>query len=141
MKSGALYLVPLSFNDVERDDYTSAVIAIYELQDIRPLLDLYVFSYMRTCAMYDVTVKAAGFDEVRVRHRKQRRFILRDIILNRLTGKIMEKFITEQTLKLIKEEDREAFKDDVLEDLRELDISRLAGLEITPDQLKEWLEL
>ncbi len=43
-------VVPLSFNDVEKEDYTSAVIAIYELQDIHPILDLYVFSYMRTCA-------------------------------------------------------------------------------------------
>ncbi len=65
--------VPLSFNDVEREDYTSAMIAIYELQDIRPLLDLYVFSYMRTCALYDSTVKSMGFDEIRVRYRQQRR--------------------------------------------------------------------
>jgi hypothetical protein len=66
-------VVPLSFNDVEREDYTSAVIAIYELQEIRLLLDLYLFSYMRTCAMYDSTVKAMGIDEVRVRYRQQRR--------------------------------------------------------------------
>src|SRR6202030_2042468 len=57
-------LVPLSFNDVDRDDYTSAVIAIYELQNVRPIVDLYVFSYLRTCALYDSTVKTIRFDEV-----------------------------------------------------------------------------
>ena len=57
-------LVPLSFNDVERDDYISAMIAIYELQDVNPLIDLYAYSYMRTCAAYDATIKAIGFDEV-----------------------------------------------------------------------------
>src|SRR5262249_45098979 len=54
-------LVPLSFNDIEREDYTSAMIAVYELQKLHPLIDLYVFSYMRTCAMYDSTVEAMGF--------------------------------------------------------------------------------
>ena len=80
-------LVPQSFNDIERDDYNSALIAVYELQDIRPMVDLYLFSYMRTCTIYDSTVKTKGFDEIRVRYRKQRRTLLRDIILKGLTGR------------------------------------------------------
>ena len=132
-------LVPLSFNDVDREAYTSSVIAIYELQDIRPLLDLYLFSYMRTCAMYDSTVKALGFDEVRVRYRQQRRAIIRDIIINKLSGASMKEYISDQALKLIKEEDRTPFFEDVIEDLREIDLSRITGLGITPDQLNMWI--
>ena len=79
-------LVPLSFKDIEKEDYISAVIAIYELQDVRPLVDLYVFSYLRTCAMYDSTVKAIGFDEIRVRYRKERRELIRDIIMRKHVG-------------------------------------------------------
>ncbi len=131
-------LVPLSFNDVERDDYTSSIIAIYEFQDIQPLLDLYVFSYMRTCAVYDSTVKAMGFDEVRVRYRYHRRAIIREIILNLLSGNAMKAYITEQALSLIKEEDRSSFLEDVMEDLKEIDLSRIVGLGITPDQLFAW---
>lgn len=133
-------LVPLSFNDVEREDYTSAVIAIYELQDIRPILDLYLFSYMRTCAMYDSTVKAIGFDEVRVRYREQRRTIIRNIILNNLSGTTMKEYISDQTLKLTKEEDRMSFFEDIMEDLKEIDLSRIAGLGITPAQLNAWID-
>lgn len=133
-------LVPLSFNDVQREDYTSAVIAIYELQDIRPILDLYLFSYMRTCAMYDSTVKAMGFDEVRVRYRQQRRTIIRHIILNKLSGATMKKYISHQTLELIKEEDRMPFFEDMMEDIKEMDLSRIAGLGITPDQLNTWID-
>jgi fido (protein-threonine AMPylation protein) len=132
-------LVPLSFNDVEREDYTSAVIAVYELQDIRPLLDLYLFSYMRTCAMYDSTVKAIGFDEIRVRYRQQRRDLIRDIIINNLAGESLKKTISDQTLKLVKEEDRKFFFEDVMEDLKEIDQSRIASLGITPEQLKIWI--
>lgn len=133
-------LVPLSFNDVEREDYISAVIAIYELQDVRPLLDLYIFSYMRTCAMYDSTVKAIGFDEVRVRYRQQRRALIRDIILNRLAGELLNEYISSKTVELVKEEDQRLFIEDVMEDLKEIDQSRIAGLGITTDELNTWLE-
>ncbi|MBI3237162.1 MAG: Fic family protein, partial [Chlamydiales bacterium] len=79
-------LVPLSFNDVDRDDYISCLIAIYELHDIHPLLDLYVFSYMRTCALYDSTIRSIGFDEIRVRYREQRRTVVRNVIENVIFG-------------------------------------------------------
>lgn len=133
-------LVPLSFNDIERDDYTSAMIAIYELQDVRPMIDLYIFSYLRTCARYDATIKSIGFDEVRVRYRSQRRTLIRYIILNKLVGKEMKDYMTSQTKALIAEKDQASFIEDALEDLQEMDQSRLAGLGITPDQLEIWLK-
>ena len=122
-------LVPLSFNDVEVEDYMSTMIAIYELQDVRPLVDLYVYSYMRTCAAYDSTVKALGFDEVRVRYRLQRREVLRVIILKKASGTELDEYIKFQANK------------DVHEDLEQIDENRLAGLGVTPEQLKEWLQM
>lgn len=132
-------LVPLSFNDVNREDYTSAVIAIYELQEIRPILDLYLFSYMRTCAMYDSTVKTIGFDEIRVRYRQQRRDIIRHIILNKLKGVPMQEYISNQSIQFIKKEDQTSFIEDVMEDLKEIDLIRITGLGITPDQMHAWI--
>jgi len=38
----------------------------------------------RTCADYDSTVKAMGFDEVRVRYRQERRTVVREDILRAL---------------------------------------------------------
>lgn len=131
-------LVPLSFNDVEKDDYTSAVIAIYELQNIGPLLDLYLFSYMRTCSMYDSKVKAIGFDEIRVRYRQQRRALIREILLKGKVGKVLDKYILSQAEKLVKKEDRSSFIIDTEEDLREIDVSRIVGLGVTEAQLKKW---
>lgn len=131
--------VPLSFNDVQRDDYTSAIIAVYELQDVRPIIDLYVFSYMRTCAMYDSTIKAIGIDEVRVRYRQQRRGIIRDVILKGMVGNALKVYIDQQALNLIKVEDRTSFIEDVMEDLKDIDMSRVVGLGITPEELKAWI--
>ncbi len=130
--------VPLSFNDVERNDYISAIIAIYELQNVQPLVDLYIYSYMRTCAMYDSTIKAIGFDEVRVRYRQERRAIIRNIILHQLTDDGMKDYIDSQTKKLIPENDREAFIADIMEDLHMMNGNRIAGLGITLDQLADW---
>ncbi len=138
-------LVPLSFNNVERDDYSSAMIAIYEFQDVRPLIDLYVYSYASTCAYYDDTIKDIKFDEIRIRHRQRRRDIIRKIIEQKLTSTQINKFIRNE-LELRSGEfssrvEREEFVEDVLEDLEQMDSARIAGLGITQEQLKDWLEI
>lgn len=99
----------------------------------------HLFSYMRTCAMNDSTVKTIGFDEIRVRYRQQRRDILRHIILNKLKGLPMQEYISNQSMKFIKKEDQTSFIEDVMEDLKEIDLSRITGLGITPDQMHAWI--
>jgi len=132
-------LVPLSFNDVSREDYISATLAIYELQDIHPLLDLYIFSYMRTCALYDATIKTIGFDEVRVRYRLQRRALVAEVILKKISFEDAASFVDLKSKDVIPEKDRLAFIEDVLQDLKDIDSSRLVGLGVTPDELEAWL--
>lgn len=131
-------LVPLAFSDVRVEDYMSAMIAIYELQNVKPLVDLYVYSYLRTCAAYDSTIKAMGFDEIRVRYRQERKKVVRHVILQTLTGEEIKKFVEAEANKHIPAAARAAFVEDVLEDLEQMDESRLAGLGITPEQLQEW---
>jgi Fic family protein len=148
-------LVPLSFSDVERDDYNSAMIAVYELNNTLPLVDLYLFSYRRTATQYDITLKAVGFDEIRVRYRQQRRELLRHIILHPemqisirvgrnwipqpLKGEPLKEYITSQAQNLIQSErDRPFFCEEVLEDLTQMDASRLAGLGVTSEQFYAW---
>lgn len=133
--------MPLAFSDVRVDDYMSAMIAVYELQDVRPLIDLYVYSYMRTAAAYDSTVKSMGFDEVRVRYRQERRKIIREIISQELTDDPLIQHVNNSTKTLIPSSHQKAFKEDVLEDLEQIDISRLAGIGVTPEQLKKWKQL
>ena len=134
-------LAPLSFNDVERDDYLTASIAIYELKDISPMVDLYTFSYMRTCMQYQATVQSMGVvDEVRVRYRQQRRAVIRDIILQGIIEPDVEKFVSAR-MDEVNPADRKDFLNDVLEDLTYIDEARIVGLGITPDQLRAWQKL
>lgn len=136
-----LNYVPQSFNDVSREDYTSAIIAIYELQKPDPLAELYIYSYQSTCIQYDATIKAIGYDEIRVQYRRERRDLLREIILMKLTGSSLKKHAALFTSKHIPLELRIAFIEDLEEDLEQLDLSRIAGLDITPDDLKAWQQL
>jgi fido (protein-threonine AMPylation protein) len=134
-------LVPIAFSDVGVQDYISAMIAIYELQDVRPIIDLYVYSYLRTCAAYDSTVKSLGFDEVRVRYRQKRREIIREIIIKGLVGIQMKEYIKSEATKSLPEKAKERFIEDVFEDLEQINESRLVGLGVSPDQLSNWLKL
>jgi hypothetical protein len=131
-------LVPAAFSDVLVEDYMSAMIAVYELQDVRPVVDLYVYSYLRTCAAYDSTVKAMGFDEVRVRHRHDRRAVVREAILRGFVGAELRVFVDEEAGKRVPEAVRDGFTADVFEDLEQIDESRLAGLGVLAEQLRVW---
>lgn len=133
-------LVPLSFNAIEKDDYASAMIAIYELNDARPLVELYTASYLRGCQEYDATAEAMGFDEIRVRYRGQRRQVIREVIINRLRGKAQEARISEMATQLVPTGDRDGFIEDIREDLQEISPQRIAGLGITRQQLALWME-
>ena len=67
---------------------------------------------MRTCALYDSTVKAIGSDQIHVRYRQQQRALIHDIILNKSAGKPLKEYISAQILQLIKEDDRKSFFED-----------------------------
>lgn len=132
-------LVPLSFNDVANDDYTSAMIAIYELNDLNPLIELYTYSYSRTCQLYAVTTEALGFDEIRVHYRQQRRQMIGYIIAHGLTHEAMHLYIQEQAKNLIDKKDQSHFIEDVEDDLQEINQERIAGIGVTAQQLDVWL--
>lgn len=133
-------LIPLSFNDISKTDYQAALIAIYELKDINPLIDLYVHSYLRTCKQYAVTLEAVSYDEIRVRYRQERRAMLSHIISKGLIKKEMDNYIKKETKKLIPTNHQNEFTKDIQEDIQEISPQRIAGLGVTSQQLEKWLK-
>ena len=131
-------LVPLAFNAIEQDDYASAMVAIYELNEPRPLAELCVASYLRTCAEYDATVEAAGFDAVRVRYRQERREAIAEIVSQGLIGNALTAH-AEAVAQGIPAADRADFEEDLREDLAMLSPARITGMGITVAQLRDWL--
>jgi fido (protein-threonine AMPylation protein) len=133
-------LVPLSFNDMDKNTYISAMISAYELNDIQPLIDIYIFSYQRTCEQYDVTLDAMGVDIKRAQYREQRRNILRHIIIEKLTGKKMRTYITKHVRQYIPIEDQTSVEKNIKEDILNISSSSIVGLGVTKTQLNNWLK-
>ena len=131
-------LVPLSFNAVDRDQYATAVISIYELKELRPMAELYAASYLRTCAQYDATVEASGFDAVRVRYREQRRRAVAEIVAQVAVDEALAERIRTAAAE-VPAQDRQAFEEDLREDLAALSPARIAGLGVSGRQLDVWL--
>ena len=62
-------LIPLSFTDVEREDYLRATLTFYETQETEPLAELFCHAYTRSAMLYNATAGELTIDRFRLRHR------------------------------------------------------------------------
>lgn len=132
-------LCPLSFTDVTRDDYTAALLSIYERNDVEPMLELFAWAYSRSCKQYGVVKKSLGeIDPFRIQYRQQRKAIMGQIVRQGLHGSAAEKLIgnycQEQGI-----DDIDKFAAMTLADLSTLHAGAIIGLGITETQLEAWL--
>ncbi|MFT4908498.1 MAG: Fic family protein [Oleispira sp.] len=133
-------LSPLSFIDLDKDDYASAMIACYELNNEKPMVELFIRSYIRSCEHYSVVVEAMGIDTLRVLYRGQRRILISEIVGNLLIGSAIKKRIVDFTKEEIPEEHRQKFMADVEQDLANLEPFNIAGMGISKQDLMDWKE-
>jgi hypothetical protein len=118
-----------------------ATIAVHELNEVRPLADLYAWSYRRSCQRHDTTVQVAGFDEIAARYRQSRRALVAGLVRAKVPPREVTNWITTHVLANVEPEHREKFVSDVLAEVAHLDASRIGGLGITRQELDAWLEL
>lgn len=130
-------LVPLSFNDIDKEDYASAIIAVYELNDIGPLAELYTWSYLRSCERYGAAAEAVGIDSLRVLHRQRRRELIARIVREGRHGEVIEALLAESAAGL-PEEQRAKFAEDTHSDLANLSAFSIAGMGLTREELEHW---
>ena len=133
-------LCPLSFTDVSRDDYSAALLIVYEQNDITPMLDLFCWAYSRSANLYGVVKDSLGeIDAFRIQYRAQRKAVMGQIVKRNLHGTYAEQFIESYCADNdIEETDK--FTAMTLADLSALHAGAIIGLGITEDQLNIWLE-
>ncbi len=133
-------LCPLSFTDVSRDDYTAALLAIYEKNETGPMLDLFCWAYVRSCKQYGVVKQSLGeIDAFRIQHRQQRKEVMGLVVRDGLHGEAIEKHIEQYCAdKEITEVDK--FTAMTLADLSSLHTGAIIGLGISEAQLNAWLD-
>ena len=130
--------MPLSFNEINQQDYISAMLAVYELNQVSPMVDLYCFSYLRTCQAYDATVESIGFDPIRVKYRRIRRDLITRIICHKINKKDRKTLIQQIGKDSIPLDEQHLFKQSVLEDLQQLTVNTISGLGISEEEFNEW---
>lgn len=133
-------LCPLSFTDVSRDDYTAALLTVYEKNNVAPMLELFSWAYLRSCEQYGVVKKSLGeIDAFRIQYRKQRKEVMGLVVKKGLHGKpaedLIEDFCEQHDIK-----DAAKFTAITLADLSTLHAGAIIGLGITEAQLTKWLE-
>ena len=70
-------LCPLSFVDVPEDLYTEGTLAVYELNDVALLRDVFAWAYQRSCTQFNVLRQSMGEpDPIRLRYRTELRAVV-----------------------------------------------------------------
>ncbi|HWS69920.1 MAG TPA: Fic family protein [Steroidobacteraceae bacterium] len=133
--------VPQSFVEVDQRAYLGATIAVYELNEVAPLADLYVWCYQRSCQRFDTNVQVVGFDEIAALYRTQRRALVTLLVRAKEMPDKVAEWITANVPKDVQPHHREKFISDVLAEVENLDASRIGGLGITPQELEVWRRL
>jgi len=133
-------LCPLSFIDVSSDDYTAALLAVYEKNEMSPMLDLFCWAYVQSCKQYSVVKQSLGdIDAFRIQYRQQRKEVIGHVVRNGLHGEAIEIYIEKYCLdKNIVEKDR--FTAMTIADLSSLHAGAIIGLGISETQLNVWLD-
>jgi len=133
-------LCPLSFTDVSRNDYSAAVLLIYETNNTAPMMELFCHAYLRSCEQYQATKESLGeIDAFRVQYRQQRKQVMGQVIHDNLHGKNIEDHI-EKYCRENNIEQSDRFTAMVITDLKSLHIGAIIGLGVTAKQFEMWRE-
>jgi hypothetical protein len=132
-------LCPLSFVDVETEDYLSALIGLYELKRIEYLRDVFVWSYTRSAQRYAAIRQSLGEpDPFRMKYRSQIGETVRGIVQGMIKGNALEKSISEAADTEIPVADRRQFIRTIEIELRCLHEGNIARYRLRPVEFAKW---
>ena len=128
-------LSPLSFIDVPKDDYLLALLAIYEVNRIEPLRDIFVWAYKRSAQQYEAVRNAVGEpDEFILKNRDR----LKEIVNLAVTSLMKEQEVTDWVTKNIDSQDTAHFLEVVLEELEELHDGNIGRYQLRLSEFIRW---
>lgn len=131
-------LAPLSFVDVSPRAYTDGTLAVYELNDVSLLRDVFAWAYSRSSQQYKVVRESLGQpDPFRLRYRTQLHTAVRDMIVNQLAP-IPQNLQTWATANGIPPDDRAQFALMAVTLLDSLNESSAGRYRVTPNEYRMW---
>ena len=135
-------LRPLSFIDVPKDAYTSAVLGVYELNRIELLRDVFVWAYERSAEQYKTIRHSLGSpDEFRLRYRNEIKEIVGEIIRRTIPLTDVIEFVRTWGQDRLPDSDQLRFIAVIEAELIGLHEGNYARYRVTPKQFDEWVRL
>jgi Fic family protein len=131
-------LSPISFIDVPKDLYTQGMLAVYELNRIELLKDVFLWAYERSAARYAAVRQLLGEpDPFRLKYRDSIRTLITQIVSRGMDSKKASETITSFVAQ-IPVVDRPKFTETIETDLLALHEGNFARYRIRPSEFREW---
>lgn len=136
-------LRPLSFMEVDQSAYVSALLGVYEKNDVSLIRDLYCWAYHRSSQRYTAIQQAMGEPNLlKLRYREVIQEIVRSLILEKVTGDaVVQKLREAIDRRDVAEDDRDDLFNLIETELISLHDGNIARFKVLPSEFKSWKEL
>lgn len=134
-------LSPLSFVDVPDDLYIQGMLAVYELNRIELLKDVFIWAYERSSSRYAALQQSLGEpDPFRLKYRD----VIRDLI-SKIVSTAMPHYVASEQIKKESEmlplENQKQFIEAVETEILSLHEGNFARYKVRPSEFKKWLKV
>lgn len=134
-----LNLSPLSFMDVPQKTYINGLLAVYELNQVDLLRDVFIWAYERSCALYSATRQTLGEpDPFRLRYRNLIFETIANIVIKKMNRKDAIKSIKMIAISSVPPENQSRFIETVEIELRSLHEGNIARYRLRPSEYELW---
>lgn len=136
-------LKPLSFTDVNQNDYVMSLLGVYEKNNISILHDLYVWAYKKSSQKYSALQQEMGEPNLfKLKYRSIVKEIVRKIVLDKVPGSLIVSTIKEliKVQHLVEPDSIELFN--LLErEIISLHEGNIARFKIRPSEFQQWKDV
>ena len=129
---------PLSFVDVPDRAYIDGTLAVYELNRVELLRDVFVWAYQRSCARYSAVRQSCDPDPFRLRYRAQIREFVAKVVQDCLDKRAAVGWIAEKAAAEIPADNRDRFIEIIETELISLHEGNIARYHLRPAEFKTW---
>lgn len=135
-------LCPFSFLDVPNWAYIDGTVAIYELNRIELLRDVFAWAYQRSCARYSAILQSLGEpDPFRLRYRQQIQKFVAGVVRNSMDKRTAVDWITERAEAEISSDDRARFVEVIETELGNLHEGNFARYQLRSSEFRDWKKI
>jgi len=132
-------LCPLSFIDVPRNDYIGGLLAVYELNRVDYLMEVFVWAYERSAARYAAVVETLGEpDPFRLRHRRDIGECVREVVLKALSKEDAVGYIAQESARRVGSEDQARLVEMIEGELKSLHMGNIVRHKLSPSEFESW---